>query len=137
MTQINGAGLTLDVAFQQERVSAVIEQVNLPENFNSLREQLMQGNYINQSEQRQVVHCLERAENAEGERAAGREKFNHMVHQLRGGGGRGATGKRITAVVNVGVGGSDLGPNMGSFALKEFDDGHIELFKCKRTHIRA
>jgi glucose-6-phosphate isomerase len=126
MTQINGAGLTLDVAFQQERVSAVIEQVNLPENFNSLREQLMQGNYINQSEQRQVVHCLERAENAEGERAAGREKFNHMVHQLRGGEWRGATGKRITAVVNVGVGGSDLGPNMGSFALKEFDDGHIE-----------
>src|SRR5690606_39053413 len=42
---------------------------------------------------------------------------------LRGGAIKGATGKPVTDVVNIGIGGSDLGPVMASLALAPYHDG--------------
>ena len=48
------------------------------------------------------------------------EKFSDAV---RSGEAKGATGKKITDVVNIGIGGSDLGPVMATLALAPWHDG--------------
>jgi glucose-6-phosphate isomerase len=48
------------------------------------------------------------------------EKFSDAV---RSGEAKGATGKKITDVVNIGIGGSDLGPAMATLALAPWHDG--------------
>ena len=42
---------------------------------------------------------------------------------VRSGRARGATGKKITDIVNIGIGGSDLGPAMATLALAPYHDG--------------
>lgn len=48
------------------------------------------------------------------------DQMSEIVHQIRRGQFRGATGEKITDVVNIGVGGSDLGPLMVCHALEQF-----------------
>jgi len=55
-----------------------------------------------------------------------RAALDHMrraSHAVRSGAHRGFTGKRINAVVNIGIGGSDLGPLMVTEALRPYADG--------------
>jgi len=47
--------------------------------------------------------------------------------QVRGGAWRGYTGKPITDIVNIGIGGSDLGPVMATEALKPYAAAHLKL----------
>ena len=49
-----------------------------------------------------------------------------MATAIRSGEWTGATGKRITAVVNIGIGGSDLGPAMAYEALRDYVTPGIE-----------
>ena len=51
------------------------------------------------------------------------EKMKRFSDEVRSGGWRGATGKAITDVVNIGIGGSDLGPVMVCAALQHYADG--------------
>lgn len=50
-------------------------------------------------------------------------KMKNFTEQLRSGKWKGATGKEIKAVINIGIGGSDLGPRMVCEALKYYADG--------------
>jgi glucose-6-phosphate isomerase len=50
------------------------------------------------------------------------DKMTDFAQQVRGGVWRGYTGKRIRNVINVGIGGSDLGPVMAYEALKYYSD---------------
>ena len=50
-------------------------------------------------------------------------KMKDITEQLRSGKWKGATGKEIKAVINIGIGGSDLGPRMVCEALKYYADG--------------
>jgi len=50
----------------------------------------------------------------------------HFAHQVRSGEWRGATGERISTVVNIGIGGSDLGPAMAYDALLDYSDRGLE-----------
>jgi glucose-6-phosphate isomerase len=50
------------------------------------------------------------------------DKMSAFADAVRSGGWRGATGAAIKAVVNIGIGGSDLGPSMAYEALKDFSD---------------
>ena len=50
-------------------------------------------------------------------------KMKDFTEQLRSGKWKGATGKEIKAVINIGIGGSDLGPRMVCEALKYYADG--------------
>lgn len=91
----------------------------LPEGFDVARQQLVSGTYKNVSEKRDVSHVLSRSRHSvlsQGDQS----KFAKITRKLRSGQWLGATGKPITDIVNIGVGGSDLGPLMASFALKEF-----------------
>ena len=56
-----------------------------------------------------------------------RERMQRFVEAVRGGERRGATGKRITDVINIGIGGSDLGPRMVAEALTTSAGGPIRV----------
>src|SRR5690606_7548075 len=51
------------------------------------------------------------------------ESMGAFATAIRRGEARGATGKPITDVVNIGIGGSDLGPAMATQALAPYHDG--------------
>jgi glucose-6-phosphate isomerase len=116
--------LNLDYSFQglTEQQLEVFAHQKLPLNFDQLRNQLLTGEFVNKTENRKVSHCLNRSVHNVVKAGNGKNRFTEIVRELRSGKWLGATGKVITDVVNIGVGGSDLGPMMGSFALKEFAD---------------
>ncbi|MTJ02290.1 glucose-6-phosphate isomerase [Idiomarina piscisalsi] len=123
----NGPYLALDATYQKLSVNELVEQASkrLPESFHDAREQLSRGEYENVSEGRLVTHVLNRSIHAVAKQSNRKTRFVEVVQTLRSGRWLGSTGKPITDVVNIGVGGSDLGPQMGSFALKEFADDAV------------
>jgi len=88
------------------------------------------GDKINVTEQRAVLHVALRAPKGaqifhDGvdvvpEVHAVLDKMAEFVEQIRSGAWKGHTGKRIRNVVNIGIGGSDLGPVMAYEALKYY-----------------
>ncbi|RIV43997.1 glucose-6-phosphate isomerase [Flagellimonas pelagia] len=93
------------------------------------------GEHINQTEDRAVLHTALRAtkddkifvdgENIVDEVYAVREKIKAFSHAVISGEKKGYTGKAFTDVVNIGIGGSDLGPVMVTEALK-FYKNHLK-----------
>lgn len=87
------------------------------------------GDPINVSENRPVLHTGLRhpapplpdefIEHVKEERA----KLDLLSQQIRNGTWRGITGEPVTDVINIGIGGSDLGPKMVVQALREFHTG--------------
>lgn len=80
------------------------------------------GEIINPTEQRASLHTALRANGASGlavdaEIAATLDKMAALVQRIRCGEHTGATGKTINHVVNIGIGGSDLGPRLVHDAL--------------------
>ncbi len=96
----------------------------------SWRERLFAGERINHTEQRAVLHTALRDMSAEPIMLDGEniklkinhvlKKMEHFVDQVHSGGWLGYTGKMIETVVNIGIGGSDLGPKMLYSGLKAF-----------------
>ncbi len=94
------------------------------------RDRMMSGEKINRTENRAVLHvALRNRENrpifVDGKDVmpavnAVLAKMRKFTDVVRGGEWRGYTGKRITDVVNIGIGGSDLGPTMASLALEPY-----------------
>ncbi len=88
------------------------------------------GNKINTTEGRAVLHVALRAPNGQQMFADGvdvvpqvhavLDKMAEFAEQVRSGAWQGHTGKRIRNVVNIGIGGSDLGPVMAYEALKYY-----------------
>ncbi|MFZ5677843.1 MAG: glucose-6-phosphate isomerase [Pseudomonadota bacterium] len=97
------------------------------------RDQMFAGDLINTSEQRAVLHIALRNRSNRPIRVDGKDVMpdvNHVLTQmrdfatgLRSGAIATASGKRITDVVNIGIGGSDLGPAMTVLALAPYHDG--------------
>jgi glucose-6-phosphate isomerase len=56
------------------------------------------------------------------------EAMTTFAEAVRSGAWRGASGQMINAIVNIGIGGSDLGPSMATLALKAFGDAN---FTCR------
>lgn len=82
---------------------------------------LFAGEKVNFTEDRAALHTDLRAIPGKNKLVDVQlEKMEHMVEQIRRGQWRGYSGQPITDVVNIGVGGSDLGPMMAVHAL----DGH-------------
>ncbi|WP_370215907.1 glucose-6-phosphate isomerase [Idiomarina sp.] len=98
------------------------QEVLATRDLSGLIQQLVSGRFKNTTEGRLVTHTLCRNKEAIAQLKQPTNPFNTIVNQIRSGEWLGATGKPITDVVNIGVGGSDLGPQMASFALKEFDE---------------
>ena len=93
---------------------------------------MFRGEKINVSERRAVLHVALRAprgssvmvdgENVVPEVHAVLDRMAEFAGRVRSGAWTGHTGKRIRKVVNIGIGGSDLGPVMAYEALKHYSD---------------
>src|ERR1039457_6654885 len=98
---------------------------------------MFRGDKINITENRSVLHVALRAPKGtsifvDGEDVvpgvhAVLDKMVAFSNRIRGGEWRGHTGKRIRNVVNIGIGGSDLGPVMAYEALKYYGDRSIQF----------
>jgi glucose-6-phosphate isomerase len=94
------------------------------------RDAMFSGVHINTTEDRAVLHVALRMPAGEPLEVDG-QNVSHDVHavldrmgdlsdRIRNGSWVGATGERIRAVVNIGIGGSDLGPAMAADALADY-----------------
>ena len=93
---------------------------------------MFQGEKINITEKRAVLHVALRAPRGasifvDGENVVPRvhavlDKMADFSNRVRSGIWKGHTGRRIRNVVNIGIGGSDLGPVMAYEALKHYSD---------------
>ncbi|WP_373182554.1 glucose-6-phosphate isomerase [Halomonas campaniensis] len=134
----HAAGLTLDLSKQRwsaetlDLLLALAREARLPEAITAL----LDGERVNRSEDRPALHTALRLPAdaslvVEGEDVvpAVHRTLDHMatmVERFHAGQWRGATGRAIRHVVNLGVGGSDLGPLMVTHALADYrpDDVH-------------
>lgn len=107
-------------------------------NSSGLRERIdamFRGDKINITEQRAVLHVALRAPReqsivVDGENVvpavhAVLDKMADFSNRVRNGVWTGYTGKRIRNIVNIGIGGSDLGPYMAYEALKQYSDRNL------------
>jgi glucose-6-phosphate isomerase len=95
-------------------------------------EAMFRGDRINVTENRPVLHVALRAPRGasiivDGENVVPRvhtvlDKMAGFSDQIRSGAWKGYTGKRIRNIVNIGIGGSDLGPVMAYEALRHYTD---------------
>jgi glucose-6-phosphate isomerase len=93
---------------------------------------MFRGDKINVSENRAVLHVALRAprgstimhdgRNVVPEVHAVLDRMADFANRLRSGAWKGHTGKRISNVINIGIGGSDLGPVMACEALKHYSE---------------
>ncbi|CAL9362197.1 Glucose-6-phosphate isomerase [Streptomyces sp. enrichment culture] len=102
-----------------------------------LRDAMFRGEKINLTEQRAVLHTALRApreavvevdgENVVPKVHAVLDKMAGFAERVRSGEWTGHTGKRIRNVVNIGIGGSDLGPAMAYEALRAYTDRSLTV----------
>jgi glucose-6-phosphate isomerase len=90
-------------------------------------EQLLAGDNVNSTERRAAWHTALRDPHPPAEVAATLERMGKLVAALHRGEWRGYSGQSITDVVNIGIGGSDLGPRMVTQALSSF---HLPTLRC-------
>lgn len=98
---------------------------------------LLQGAMVNTSEERAALHTALRLpesaalqvgeQNVVADVHRSLAQVARLSERVRSGTWRGFSGKAITDVVNIGVGGSDLGPLMATTALDEWADTDIEV----------
>jgi glucose-6-phosphate isomerase len=94
------------------------------------RDAMFRGEHINVTEGRAVLHVALRMPpgselEVDGQDVVGDvhevlRQMGELSERIRNGSWTGATGKRIGAVVNIGIGGSDLGPAMATLALADY-----------------
>ena len=114
-----------------DKLLALAEAAGVPE----LRDAMFRGDKINTTENRAVLHVAlrNRPDNpiyVDGEDVMPSvtetlDKMRTFSEAVRDGSWRGYTGEEITDIVNVGIGGSDLGPKMVTHALIPY--GHPRL----------
>lgn len=101
------------------------------------RQAMFDGDTVNTTEQRQVLHTALRRSAGEAVVVDGvdvvpevhrvLDQMAVFAHQVRSGSWKGATGKPITSIVNIGIGGSDLGPAMAYHALRPFSKRDLDF----------
>ena len=115
-----------------EKLVALATAAGLPEKI----EAMFTGEHINSTEDRAVLHTALRLPKGSTLTVDGQdtvkdvhEVLDHMAsfsNDVRSGAWLGHTGKRIETVINIGIGGSDLGPFMAYRALEAFRHESIE-----------
>jgi glucose-6-phosphate isomerase len=113
---------TLKLLLQLARESGLRERIDA----------MFGGDKINVSEKRAVLHVALRAPRGASIMHDGRnvvpevhavlDRMADFANRLRGGAWKGSTGRRIRNVINIGIGGSDLGPVMAYEALKHYSE---------------
>jgi glucose-6-phosphate isomerase len=130
-------GVRLNYAFQQATPETMSLLVDLAkqQNVEAERARMFRGDKINGTENRAVLHtALRRLDDTpllvDGRDVmpdirAAQSRIAVFVDAVRTGIWRGATGKPLRHIVNIGIGGSDLGPRLAAQALDPFK-AHLE-----------
>ncbi len=136
---VEASGLYLDYSKNRITQETLRLLVDLAESagLGARIEAMFRGEKINVTEQRAVLHVALRAPKdatilLDGENVVPRvhavlDKMATFAKRVRSGEWTGHTGKRIRSVVNIGFGGSDLGPVMAYEALKHYSDRSLTL----------
>jgi glucose-6-phosphate isomerase len=129
-----GAGIFLDYSKNRvtEETLALLLRLAEESGLRARIDAMFRGEKINVTEGRAVLHVALRAPrgasiSVDGENIVPRvhavlDKMADFAGRIRSGGWTGHTGKRIRSVVNVGIGGSDLGPVMAYEALRFYTE---------------
>ena len=131
---LEATGIYLDYSKNRITEETLALLVQLAEQ-SGLRERIdamFGGQHINVSENRAVLHTALRAPKGTSVQVDGvnvvplvhavLEKMTDFANRVRSGAWKGHTGMRIRNVVNIGIGGSDLGPVMAYEALKSYSE---------------
>ena len=126
------AGVHFDASRQRVDRATVDSLLELAQQRGVLRgrDRMLAGDHINRTEDRAVLHTALRTPRGsqlivDGTDVVGDvlrvlERMASFAGQIRSGEWKGSTGVPISAVVNIGIGGSDLGPAMAYTALRAF-----------------
>ena len=131
---VEAAGLFLD--YSKNRVTdqtlKLLVQMARESHLSERIAAMFGGEKINVTENRAVLHVALRAPKGATIVVDGRNvvpgvhtvlaKMAHFSDRVRSGNWKGHTGKRIKNIINIGIGGSDLGPVMAYEALKHYSD---------------
>jgi len=125
------AGIAFDASRQRVDSAVLASLLDLAQQRGVLvgRDRMLSGEHINVTEDRAVLHTALRAPrhahvtvdgvNVIDEVHAVLDRMAAFARRIRSGEWKGATGRPISTVVNIGIGGSDLGPQMAVLALQD------------------
>ncbi len=136
---LKAAGLYLD--YSKNRIDAetlqLLVALALDCDLPGRTEAMFRGESINSSEERAALHTALRAPASErivldgvnivAQVHATLDRMAELAEKIRSGQWLGYTGKRILNVINIGIGGSDLGPVMAYEALRHYSDSNLKL----------
>ena len=136
---VDAAGLHLD--YSKNRITdetlQLLMQLAAESGLREAIDAMFRGDRINVSERRAVLHVALRApasasiivdgQDVVPEVHAVLDNMADFADQVRDGIWKGHSGKRIRNVVNIGIGGSDLGPVMACEALKHYSDRNLDF----------
>ena len=134
---LDACGLSLDFSRQRvtDEVLAQLRSLAEQRGVSSARVAMLAGAHINTTEDRAVLHTALRGHLDQGLKVDGQDvsaevsevlgRMGEFAERVRSGEWKGSTGQPIRTVVNIGIGGSDLGPSMAYLALRAFSDRQI------------
>ena len=136
---LDAAGLFLDYSKNRIDDAALAKLTELAHGagVEARRDAMFAGGHINVTENRSVLHTALRDQGGSALMVDGHEilkpirdvraKVGAFAERVRGGEWLGYTGENITDVVNIGIGGSDLGPRMVCEALRAFAHPRLRM----------
>ncbi|KAJ5907472.1 glucose-6-phosphate isomerase [Penicillium taxi] len=123
--------------FLTEETLALLVKLAKEANVEELRDAMFRGDNINFTEDRAVYHAALRNTSNEPMHVNGQsvveevnsvlEHMKEFSEQVRSGEWKGYSGKKIDTIINIGIGGSDLGPVMVTEALKAYGAPDMKL----------
>ena len=130
----DAAGLHLD--YSKNRITdetlALLKQLAIERGLHDRIAAMWRGDKINVTERRSVLHIALRAAKSDTFLVDGvnvvpevhnvLDRMSSFADRVRSGAWKGFTGKRIRNVINIGIGGSDLGPVMAYEALRHYSE---------------
>ncbi|AMP10718.1 phosphoglucose isomerase family protein [Collimonas arenae] len=136
---IKAAGLFLDYAKNNVTADTMAQLFALARErqLEARREAMFRGEKINTTEHRAVLHTALRAPSLPALEVDGQQvsvdvhavlqRIQAFTTAIRSGEWLGHSGKPITDIVNIGIGGSDLGPKMVCQALRPYQHAHLNM----------
>ena len=147
---LEAAGWTLDFSknLADERLLKALYSLAGACRVKEEAERMFTGEHINVTEDRAVLHTALRNRSGKPVEVDGKDvmpdvqdvlaRMGAFAEKVRSGTWKGYTGKRIRNIVNIGIGGSDLGPCMATQALAPFAQRDLSVFFVSNvdgTHI--
>ena len=134
---VEAEGLFLDYSKNRitDETMKLLIQLARESGLEARRDAMFRGDKINLTENRSVLHVALRAPKSEKILSDGADvvpevhqvldKMAGFADRVRSGAWKGFTGKKVKNVINIGIGGSDLGPVMAYEALRHYTDRSI------------